>query len=97
MAVKKIMCCCGSGIGSSLMIRLNVEKAVKKMGKTGIEVVHSTTSDAQEGAADIFVVGGDLEEFVKKLPHTVVLKNIMSAPELEEKLTAVFRELGEEV
>ena len=45
MAVSKIMCCCGSGIGSSLMIRLNVEKVLKKMGKTGIEVVHSTTSE----------------------------------------------------
>lgn len=25
MGIKKIMCCCGSGLGSSLMIRLNVE------------------------------------------------------------------------
>ena len=95
MAVSKIMCCCGSGIGSSLMIRLNVEKVLKKMGKTGIEVVHSTTSDAQPGAADIFVVGGDLADFVDKLPHKIVLQNIMSAQELEEKLTAMFAELGE--
>ena len=32
MGIKKIMCCCGSGLGSSLMIRLNVEKALKKLG-----------------------------------------------------------------
>lgn len=95
MAVSKIMCCCGSGIGSSLMIRLNVEKVLKKMGKPDIEVIHSTTSDAQPGAADIFVVGGDLADFVEKLPHKVILRNIMSAAELEEKLTKVFEELGE--
>ena len=89
MAVKKIMCCCGSGIGSSLIVRM------KNMGKTGIEVVHSTTSDAQPGAADFFVVGADLADFVDKLPHKIVLQNIMSTKELEEKLTAMFAELGE--
>ena len=33
--IKSIMCCCGSGLGSSLMIRLNVEKALKKLGISG--------------------------------------------------------------
>ena len=37
MGIKKIMCCCGSGLGSSLMIRLNVEKALKKLGIIGVE------------------------------------------------------------
>jgi len=95
MAVSKIMCCCGSGIGSSLMVRMNVEKVLKQMGKTGIEVIHSTTSDAQPGAADIFVVGADLANFVENMPHKIVLQNIMSTKELTEKLTAMFAELGE--
>lgn len=95
MAVKKIMCCCGSGIGSSLMVRMNVEAVLKTMGKTGIEVVHSTTSDAQPGAADFFVVGADLADFVDRLPHKIILQNIMSKKELQEKLEAMFAELGE--
>ena len=37
MGIKKIMCCCGSGLGSSLMIRLNVEKALKKLGMPELE------------------------------------------------------------
>ena len=40
-------------------------------------------------------MGGDLADFVEKLPHKIVLHNIMSAQELEEKLTAMFAELGE--
>ncbi len=95
MAVSKIMCCCGSGIGSSLMIRLNVEKLLRKMGKTGIDVVHATTSDAQPGAADIFVVGSDLADLVDSLPNRIVLENILSIPELEEKLTAMLAELDD--
>ena len=28
MAIKKIMCCCGSGLGSSMLVRMNVEKVL---------------------------------------------------------------------
>ena len=92
MAIKRIMCCCGSGLGSSLLIRMNVEKALKKMGKTGIEVMHSSLSDATPNAADLFVVGGDLESFTHSFPKVVLLSNLISMPELEEKLKKAFEE-----
>lgn len=92
MGIKKIMCCCGSGLGSSLMIRLNVEKALKKLGISGVEVMHSSLSDASANAADLFVVGGDLENFTHSFPKVVLLKNVMSMPELEEKLKKAFDE-----
>ena len=94
MGIKKIMCCCGSGLGSSLMIRMNVEKVLKKLGVTGIEVLHSSLSDATANAADLFVVGGDLENFTHSFPRVVLLSNIISIPELEEKLSAVLKEEG---
>lgn len=90
MEIKKIMCCCGQGLGSSLIIRMNVEKTLKKMGKTGIEVLHSSLSDATPASADLFVVGGDLEEFTHNFPNIILLSNIVSIPELEEKLKKVF-------
>lgn len=95
MSVKKIMAACGSGIGSSLMIRMNVEKVLKSLGRDDIEVFHSTTSDAQPDSADIFVVGRDLEAFVSQLNNVITLNNIVSKQELEEKLIAKFDELGE--
>ena len=95
MAVKKIMAACGSGIGSSLIIRMNIEKVLKKMGRDDIQVFHSTTSDAQKGAADLFVVGDDLSNFVADLDNVVTLHNIVSKEELEEKLIKMFDELGE--
>lgn len=89
MEIKKIMCCCGSGLGSSMLVRLNVEKVLKKYGlQNDIEVIHSSVSDAVEGAADLFVVGSDLEEFVGTLPNKIVLNNIMDVNELETKLKA---------
>lgn len=86
MEIKKIMCCCGSGLGSSMLVRMNVEKVLKNLNKKGIEVTHSSLSDATETAADLFVVGGDLEAFVNHLPHKIILKNIMDINELESKL-----------
>lgn len=96
MAVRKIMTACGSGIGSSLMVRMNVQKLLTSMGRDDIEVFNSTTSDAQPGAADIFIVGKDLENFVAGLDNVITLDNIVSRPELEEKLKALFDKLGEE-
>lgn len=39
---------------------------------------------------DLFVVGKDLENFVKELPRVVILDNIMDKAELENKLRAEF-------
>jgi len=87
MGIRKIMCCCGSGLGSSMLVRLNVEKVLKKYNlQNDIEVIHSSVSDAVEGAADLFVVGNDLDEFVSTLSNKIVLDNIMDINELEIKM-----------
>ena len=85
--IKSIMCCCGSGLGSSMLVRMNVEKTLQKIGVSGVSVTHSSLS---EGAADLFVVGKDLENFVKQLPRVVILDNIMDKTELENKLRTEF-------
>ena len=87
MGIKKIMCCCGSGLGSSMLVRMNVEKTLQKIGVSGVSVTHSSLSDAAEGAADLFVVG--------QFGHTfdisgVILDNIMDKTELENKLRTEF-------
>ena len=87
MEIRRIMCCCGSGLGSSMLVRMNVEKVLTKLGFSEIEVTHSSVSDATEGAADLFVVGKDLEEFVSALSNVIILDNIMDMNELEMKLS----------
>lgn len=91
MTIRKIMCCCGVGLGSSMLVRMNVEKALTKLGYSGIDVSHSTVSDASEGAADLFVVGKDLEEFVSSLPNVIILDNIIDMNELETKLAEALK------
>lgn len=91
MKVERIMCCCGSGLGSSMLVRMNVDAALKQMEIKGVDVTHSSVSDAVENAADLFVVGKDLEEFVHGLPHVIVLDNIMDKAELLNKLGEYFK------
>lgn len=67
-----------------------LKKHLQKIGVSGVSVTHSSLSDAAEGAADLFVVGKDLENFVKQLPRVVILDNIMDKTELENKLRTEF-------
>ena len=90
MAIRKLMCACGSGLGSSLIVHMNTEEVVKKLGHSEIEVDHTTMSDINPTAADLFVVGADLGDFIASIPddRKVVLSNILDKAELEEKLKA---------
>lgn len=60
MEIRSIMCCCGQGLGSSMIVSMNVEKALKKLGVTGIRVEHTALGEITENSADLFVVGADL-------------------------------------
>ena len=68
--INKIMCFCGSGLGTSFVMEMNVKKALANLGISGVEVVHSTIDDVMPGAADLFVCSADLvsnglEEFLQ--------------------------------
>ncbi len=86
------MCCCGSGLGSSMMVQMNIEKALKNMGIEGVSAAHTSLSEANPNAADLFVVGKDIAPQMKDYPRVVVLQKIMSMKELTEKLEKAFAE-----
>ncbi|MDR2860632.1 MAG: PTS sugar transporter subunit IIB [Elusimicrobiota bacterium] len=89
--IKTIMCCCGQGLGSSMLVRLNTEKVLKNLGITGVQVEHSTIADAVEGAANLFIFGSDLKQFIPNLKSPVILlDNIVDIKELEGKIKTVF-------
>ena len=92
MTVKSIMCCCGSGLGSSLLVRMNVAKIMKELGYSGIEVLHSSLSTAANGVADLFVIGKDLEASASELENKIVLDNILDMTELKEKLETKLKQ-----
>ena len=86
----KIMAICGSGLGSSVMVEMNIKKLQKKLNIEA-EVEHSDLSSATPGAADLFVMAKDIASSAS-VPESqlVVINNIIDINELETKLSAYF-------
>jgi PTS system ascorbate-specific IIB component len=79
------------------MVQLNVEKALKKLGITGVVAEHTSLSECNPHSADLFVVGRDIAPQLKSYPRVVVLNKIMSMAELTEKLEQAFKVEGDEI
>lgn len=83
----KILVCCGSGLGSSFMIEMNIKKVLKEMGVEA-EVSHSDLSSASGIKADIYVGTRDIASQLTSLGGVVVsLNNMIDKKELQEKLS----------
>lgn len=83
----KVMVSCGNGMGSSLMIKMQVEKIFRKAG-IDAEIDHSSVGDAASCADNYDVIICPvtfLDQFHTKA--TVIgVKNVLSVPEITEKL-----------
>jgi len=86
----KIMAICGSGLGSSFMVEMNIKKVLKKLNIQA-NVEHSDLSSAIPSEADLFVMAKDIAASAN-IPENqlVVITNIVDINELEAKLIAYF-------
>ncbi|CUH97688.1 hypothetical protein P22_3823 [Propionispora sp. 2/2-37] len=88
----KILVCCGSGLGSSFMIEMNIKKVLKDMNYEA-EVDHCDLSSAAGSKADIYVGTRDIAGQLTSLGGKVVsLNSMIDLRELREKLAAVLQE-----
>lgn len=92
--MRKIICICGSGLGSSFLVEMNVQKVLKELGLNDIEVEHTDLGSAWPGIADLIVCGNDLYDNLERFGDTMGLMNIMDKVELKEKLTKYLTEKG---
>ncbi|WP_392552062.1 PTS sugar transporter subunit IIB [Orbus wheelerorum] len=86
----KIMAVCGSGLGSSFMVELNIKKVLKKINKEA-DVSHADLASATPDAADLFIMTKDLAAS-SGIPadKLIVLNNIIDINDLEAKLVTYF-------
>lgn len=85
----KILAVCGMGFGSSLILKLNIQAALKELGRTDIEVEHCDLTTARGTRCDAIVVAADLAENVQQIGVPVIsLANVMAKSELKTKLAA---------
>lgn len=85
--MKTIMAVCGSGLGSSFMVEMNITEILKDLGVTDeYEASHTSLAQATSGDAEIFVTALDLAESASHLPNLIVLNSLLDKEELKEKI-----------
>ncbi|MBO1307797.1 PTS sugar transporter subunit IIB [Enterococcus sp. 669A] len=90
----KFAAVCGSGLGSSFMVEMNINTVLKDLGVSGVEVAHFDLGSASPDLADVFFVASDLADSAQHLGEVVVLESIIDMDELKEKVQAVCVEKG---
>ncbi len=91
----KILVCCGSGLGSSFMIEMNIQNILGKLNLNDIEVTHSDLSSAKGIKADIYVSTRDLSSELKDVDGEVIsLNSMIDIDELNDKLLDTFKKLN---
>lgn len=94
----KILVCCGNGAGTSLMLKINVEKIAKKMGLQIERIYHCAISEGKSISAQYDIVlcthnfTSLFTDAEKKGVKIIGLKNIMSAQEIEKKLNSALQD-----
>lgn len=87
----RILAVCGSGLGSSLMLALNLKDVLKDMDITGVEVEHADFASFYGDNADYIVCGKDIAMAITTgQSNLIVLDNILSKAEMKEKLLPIF-------
>lgn len=84
----KFLAVCSTGLGSSFMVRMNIEKILKEIGAEDIEVEHADLGSVAKGDAAAVFVGRDIAEAAEGLGDVVVLDSIIDMNELRTKVTA---------
>ncbi len=88
----KILVACGNGAGSSLMIKLKVEKVLKEMGITISKMHHCAVSEGKSAANSydvVFIPLNFMSMFDRAKEQGVIvigLRNILSEKEIAEKV-----------
>jgi PTS system ascorbate-specific IIB component len=90
----KILAVCGMGLGSALLLRMQAEKALKRLGlDADLEVTDIGTARAMAPTADLILTSQELAEALGPVkPRVVVITNFIDLNEMVEKLGAAIAE-----
>ncbi|MFU2163493.1 PTS sugar transporter subunit IIB [Streptococcus pluranimalium] len=90
----KVLTACGNGMGSSMMIKMKVEKVLGELGVNAVQLVSCSIGEAKTLAAsyDIIVASNHLihELEGRTTGQLVGLDNLMDEQEIKTKLSAII-------
>lgn len=89
---KSFLVCCANGAGTSLMMKMTLQKVLTKLGVKPGRIHHCAISEGKSSAAQFDIVfttanfAGMMKAAEEKGTIIIGLKNVMSAPEMEKGL-----------
>ena len=88
----KILAVCGMGLGSSVLLRMQAEKAARALGvEVTVDVADISSVAGQAPGVDIIVVSAGLAGKLPPGPARVIaITNVLSLPEMTDKLRAAL-------
>ena len=92
----RILTVCGMGIGSSLLLLMNVQKALKQLGiRADVEQSDIGLARSASGGFDLIVTTTELAQLLVGVkPPVVTITNFISVQEMVDKLGAALGEKG---
>lgn len=85
-----IVCVCGLGMGSSLILKMTVDKALKELGATDHEIEHWDAGTVDSKSADLIVTSTDFQDRFAARKNVVYVQNVVNTAEVKEKLKDYF-------
>ncbi|WP_149181773.1 PTS sugar transporter subunit IIB [Streptomyces sp. TRM49041] len=88
----KILTVCGMGMGSSIILKMNVEKALRNLGVSAdVEVADIGTARGAAAGADLVVTSGELATQLGELKaKVVVIDNLVNVDLIATALNAAL-------
>ncbi|HET6301102.1 PTS sugar transporter subunit IIB [Microbacterium sp.] len=85
----KIITVCGMGIGTSVLLKMNAEKALRGLGvDADVEAADIGTARGAARTAEIVLTSADLADEIGDVPaKVIVINNFTNTEEITSKLT----------
>jgi PTS system ascorbate-specific IIB component len=89
----KIVAVCGMGLGSSLILKMNIEKVIKDLNlEADVSTTDISTAKAVIGDADIVITSPELAQQIGDVKAKVVtIKNFVNFNEMKEALEKTLK------
>ena len=90
----RIVCVCGFGMGSSLILKISVEKAMSELG-ISCDIEHWAAGTMQGMNYDIVVASEDLKDELEGRNNVVFVKNVVKVDGVKEALKNYLKSTGQ--
>ncbi len=89
----KVICVCGMGLGTSILLKMNTDKAMAKLGiDADVDAADIGTAKGAASSADFVLTSAELAEELEGLPVPIrIINNFMDVDEISAAISDVLK------